>query len=113
MAIEFSNMKLTYTNNQYLEQRQIICKPYNVYKALASIVTSAQGPHWKIEVEPTKTEYFNNRNNTVEEAEETHWIGLTKEQRNQLHSMWCETDELPTEQEVANVVEKWLKEANT
>jgi hypothetical protein len=111
MVIDFSNMKLTYTNNQYLEQRQIICKPCYVYKALASIVNSAQGPHWKIEVEPTKTEYFTTQDESV--TEEANWIGLTKEQRKHLHSMWCETDELPTEQDVADIVEKWLKEANT
>jgi hypothetical protein len=108
-----SNIKLTYTNNQYLEQRQIICESFNVYRALASIVHSAQGPHWKVEIEPTKTEYFTTQEKTVEPSEQPHWIGLTKEQRNKLHSMWCETDELPTEQDVADVVEKWLKEANT
>jgi hypothetical protein len=41
------------------------------------------------------------------------WVGLTDDDRKNIHAMWVETDELTDEQDVVDFVEKLLKEKNT
>ena len=41
------------------------------------------------------------------------WVGLTEQDRKNIHAMWVETDELTDEQDVIDVVERLLKEKNT
>jgi hypothetical protein len=40
------------------------------------------------------------------------WVGLTEQDRKNIHAMWVETDQLTDEQDVINIVENWLKEKN-
>ena len=40
------------------------------------------------------------------------WVSLTDEDRKNIHAMWVYTDELTDEQDVADIVEKLLKEKN-